>query len=187
MRIRRKAGFTLVELMAVVTIIAVVAAVAARYSHRASAAEQTGETARALMLTVHEARESALGFGQTTRVRIDHTLKQFFAERYDTSTSPATWVALSSNINVPSGVDICDVTSSVVLTTASPSCPTSTDMRICFAASGLVTTTTTDVCPTSSAGTGATLFLQSRGDATPKHFKLMLFRLTGMPRMSDQW
>jgi prepilin-type N-terminal cleavage/methylation domain-containing protein len=39
MRIRRKAGFTLVELMAVVTIIAVVAAVAARYSHRASAAE----------------------------------------------------------------------------------------------------------------------------------------------------
>jgi prepilin-type N-terminal cleavage/methylation domain-containing protein len=178
-----EAGFTLTELMVVVAILAIAVGVAARISSKSPRGDKAAAFARSLVLTAHEARQAALTLGQPTRLRVVSASTQLVSERFDSLSG--TWVTLGGAVQAPNGVQLCDTAATPVLTASSPTCPTTTDSRICFGTNGRVTVTTTDTCNPSSAGTGATLYTQTLNGA--QQYKLVLYRLTGMPKIMDRW
>jgi prepilin-type N-terminal cleavage/methylation domain-containing protein len=180
---RGRAGFTLTELMVVVAILAIAVGVAARVSSKAPRSDRAAAFARTMVQSAHEARQAALTFGQPTRLRVVSASSQLVSERFDSVSG--TWVTLGGVIQAPGGVQLCDTAATPVLTTSSPACPTTIDSRVCFGTNGRVTYTTTDTCDPSSAGTGATLYAQTLNGA--QKYKLVLYRLTGMPKIMDQW
>jgi prepilin-type N-terminal cleavage/methylation domain-containing protein len=188
-------AFTLVELMTVVVIVAVVAVVAARLSSRRPRGERGAQFARGLIVAAHEARATALSYGVTTRIRVDAARRQVITEQALPNTSPATWAPLGTTLQAASGVELCDVDPRAVMSgTPAPSCPTTVNTRVCFGPTGSVRVAgadAPDICPTAGPPTGATLFVRVGDDSTPdaarQKWKLVLFPLTGLPRLLDLW
>jgi prepilin-type N-terminal cleavage/methylation domain-containing protein len=176
---KRPRGFTLIELMVVVAIITVVAAMAVR-TGLAVRGDQAPGFARSLLAATHETRQAAISLGLPTRMNLSTT--QITTESQN-PTAPTQWVTLGGATRVPSGVVVCAADSTPTLTTATPTCPIAAATAICFATNGSVTVSSNNVCP--GTGHGATLYAKTVDDA--KHFKIPIFGLTGMPRLTDTW
>jgi type IV fimbrial biogenesis protein FimT len=184
---RRAAGFTLVELMIVVALISVTAAVAVKYSSKWTRGNRAGELARALITQVHEARETALQQGQTTRLRIVSATNQVVSERWDPTVTK--WISFGGIAQAPAETELCRAANSPQITSQTPTCPAQ-DVAICFASTGKVSfdaqPTGTTACPTTIDG--ATLFFHSTENTqNPKKYKVVIFKLTGLSKVADQW
>jgi prepilin-type N-terminal cleavage/methylation domain-containing protein len=189
-RADRRRGFTLIEMMIVVSIIAVVGAVAVRIFSRGTRAERLPSTARDLTAHLHEARHAAISLGQTTRVTFNlptapGVRSSFLVERLNAPNSTS-WESLGPIIQVPDGVEICDLLAGAVLTTAAPSCPFSSTAAICFQPTGRASLSLNGSCP--GLASGATIALEDEnGDTNKRKFKIVVWGLTGLPKLMDQW
>lgn len=187
MRARRHTAFTLVELMIVVAIIGLVGSLAARLYSRGVRGEAAPSFARTLMSTMLEARHTALTLGRASRVTLTPgtPAMRVVTDQWDPSTS--TWVT-QGTVWVPSSLQLCQPDASVQLGSVSPACPitTSSTNIVCFAPNGRVNLVAAN-CPTTSPsnGTGATLYFSTT--AGDKKYRLVVWGLTGMPKLIDQW
>ena len=174
--------------MVVVAIIAILATIAVRLSAKAPRGEKAGAFARQLILAAHEARETAITVGATTRLRLISATNRIVNERLDPNTG--VWLPIGGGAVAPSGVELCSVAAGVQLgTSATPTCPNGQDTRICFSPTGRVTIApnyTSDNCPGNIRG--ATIYAHTTdGTANAKQYKLVLFSLTGAARLLDRW
>ncbi len=193
-------GFTLVELMVVVVIIGTVGAMGALLVRRALNANKAPAFARTLISAMHEARHSAISEGRPSRITIvPGSPMKILSERIDTNDPNRTsWIEMQT-VYVPAMVEMCQMTASVVTASATPTCPITSSMntRICFASNGRVNLTDTSTnCPgtgsstatSPSTGTGATVFFRGTQESNNDvKYKIMVWGLTGLPRMTDQW
>jgi type IV fimbrial biogenesis protein FimT len=193
MTMRRARGFTLVELMVVVAIVALVAGVAARMYSRGSRGEAAPSFARSLMSVVLEARHQALTLGRTTRVTLAPPAAGKAAMTVATAVWDGTQWAPQNTLSVPTAVQLCNPDKTVVLgATASPSCPLGSGVAntVCFMPNGRVRLVDEATgCPTTSQSgyTGATLYVTSTTATDNKKFKVVIWGLTGMPKLMDTW
>jgi len=187
LQLSRRRGFTLVELMAVVTIVGVVAALAARMYSRGVSGEAAPGFARSLTSTMLEARHSALALGRATRVKLMPQTSGMRAITEAWDPTSATWLP-QMGLAVPSSLLLCAPDALAQLGPVTPSCPLLQITYVCFAPNGRVNlTTSSTACPTSSPsiGTGATLYVRStNGD---KKYRFVIWGLTGMVKLIDQW
>jgi prepilin-type N-terminal cleavage/methylation domain-containing protein len=180
----RARGFTLIELMIVVVIVGLVGAMAAMTT-RSTRGEQAPAFARSLLSMTHEARHQALALGLPTRLRLQPATPrmQLVFERQD-PTNNANWIA-DGTATAPNQVELCTVSAAAVLGTVSPVCPLAAATMVCFAPNGQTSVTANATCP-GAAPSGATIFLHTT-DAQPKQLKIVIFGLTGLPRLMDTW
>jgi prepilin-type N-terminal cleavage/methylation domain-containing protein len=198
---RSEGGFTLVELMVVVAIIGTVGAMGALLVRRALNANKAPSFARNFLSIIHETRHAAFASGRAARLTIDPSTAPMTitSEVLDPSdTARTTWLA-NGKISVPHMVQFCTSTASVVQSAATPTCPmpSTGNTRICFAPNGRINlTTNTGACPgtgsstatSPSTGTGATLYFRGTQETNNDvKYKIMIWGLTGLPRMTDQW
>jgi prepilin-type N-terminal cleavage/methylation domain-containing protein len=187
--LRAARGFTLVELMVVVTIVALVGALAARMYSRGVSGEAAPAFARSLLSTMLEARHSALALGRATRVTLTPSAPAMRVVTDAWDPASASWQT-QMTLMVPSSLQLCAPDASIQLGPVSPSCPLNATQAniVCFAANGRVNLTTAAVgCATASpsSGTGATLYVRSaNGD---KKYRMLIWGLTGMVKLIDQW
>jgi prepilin-type N-terminal cleavage/methylation domain-containing protein len=190
-RARRQIGFTLVELMVVVTIVGVVGMLASRMYSRGVRGEQAPGFARSLMSTMLDARHIALTLGRPSRVTLIPASPAMLVKTE--SLDPAdgtnsTWLTQTTT-TVPSSLQLCAPVNQTVLTTWVPTCPLTSgaDRVICFWPNGRVSLPSGGVCQTTSpsTGTGATIYFGTR--AGDKKFRLVVWGLTGMTKLIDQW
>jgi prepilin-type N-terminal cleavage/methylation domain-containing protein len=177
-------GFTLVELMVVVAIVALVSAFALRAT-RSGRSDTASTFARGVVGAVHEARQAAISLGVPTRmvlnVPVGATPAVIRTESLD-PTDSTQWLPLGGSVPAGRGVDLCDPEATFQLGTPTTSCPISAKKSICFQPTGSVTVSTDDTCPAAN-GTGATIYLTTAG----ANYKVVIFGLTGLPRLMDQW
>ncbi len=84
---------------------------------------------------------------------------------------------------MPRGLIVCSADSAPTLTTGTPTCPIAAATAICFLPNGTVTVSSNEACP--GAGHGATIYVKTIDDK--KKFKIPIFGLTGLPRLTDTW
>jgi prepilin-type N-terminal cleavage/methylation domain-containing protein len=204
MRMRKSRGFTLVELMIVVTLVALTATLTVRAFSKGVRGEKAPAFARALMSQLLEARHQAMTLGRPTRVQLLATVASSSAEMaietdvYDTNVSPAVWDVLAT-ANVPSQVQLCTPDNKPDVASTTPVCPlpttASTANILCFSPNGYVNlVTAANGCSTSSspnAFTGATLYVTdvnnaNNGGQSP-HLRVIIWGLTGMPKLYETW
>lgn len=191
---RRQGGFTLIELLIVVVLVAATAAVAA-YSMRTQTGEKAPAFARGVIAAAHEARHAALTLGLPARLRFvpGATTGRVISERANpnqaavaAATEPP-WIELGGGLVTPADVDFCEVRAG--LAAGLPICPLAAQRALCFMPNGrvfVVDPVATPACaPPLPASLGAQVFLRSIDDK--KHYKMIVWGLTGLPRLTDQW
>jgi hypothetical protein len=187
--------------MAVVVIIGIVAALAARIYSGQKRGEVAPLFGRTLMNLVHMSRDESINIRRPVRLHFNPT--SVLSEMQDSDT-PGTWRPYEGFIQVPDGVEVCEIRNSTVLVAAGTvTCPlaatTSITMgmvRGTYSASTCATSTldpgTIGTC-TACAGTnllcsgstGATIFFHTTDGR--KQYKMVIYGLTGMVRFMDQW
>jgi prepilin-type N-terminal cleavage/methylation domain-containing protein len=187
MMMRRERGFTLVELMTVVTIVGLVMALAAM-AVRPNRGEQARSFARSLLGVCHEARQTAISQRQTSRIRLALKGPEVWMVTVQTRdpNNAANWLPLGGTIQLPFDVQICAPDATANLGTATPACPIAGAKDICIAPSGAVTVLDAPgACDDTAAGTGATLYVRTADGKN--RYKLVIFGLTALPRIMDTW
>jgi prepilin-type N-terminal cleavage/methylation domain-containing protein len=179
-------GFTLVELLVVIAILAGVAAAAVGMYSRSQLGERAPAFARGLLQAVHEARQSALSLSQTTRLTFVSGIGGWVNSQYLQPGTANTWLALAST-RVPDIIEICQAQAGPQLAATTVTCGAGQTTRLCFAPSGAATLSTDGVCP--GAGAGATFYLRTAEGTlvNVKHYKLVVWGLTGLPKLVDTW
>jgi type II secretion system protein H len=184
-RSRRQSGFTLVELMVVVAITGVVAALAARMYSRGVRGESAPAFTRSMMATLMDARHMAVTLARPVGLTLDGSKGVVTTAAYDPNTT--TWLQ-QSTVSLPSTMRLCTPASSAQIgSTVTPTCPFSGSNTICFWPNGRVVLITSGRCPTTSPSTasGATVYLETY--AGDKNYRLVIWGLTGMVKLIDQW
>jgi prepilin-type N-terminal cleavage/methylation domain-containing protein len=184
---KRQRGFTLVELMTVVTIVGLVMALAAM-AVRSNRGEQARSFARTLLGMCHEARQSAISQRQSSRLRLSVKTGEVATVTMQTRdpNNSANWLPLGGTINLPFDVQVCAPDAIANLATATPTCPIASAKDICIAPSGAVTVLDAPgACDDNAGGTGATVYVRTADGKTK--YKVVIFGLTGLPRVMDQW
>ena len=184
---RRARGFTLVELMVVVTIIAIGAALASGMYARGVRGEKAPALARSLVAVLLDARHSAVALGRATRVQLLPTTPamQLVVDEWNPTT--ATWTT-QSLVAVPSGLELCQPDAAPHLGTVTPICPMTSESVLCFSPNGHVNLTDASTpCSTGlpSAGTGATLYVASR--SLDNRYRIIIWGLTGLTKLGATW
>jgi prepilin-type N-terminal cleavage/methylation domain-containing protein len=199
----RERGFTLIELMVVVTIIATVGALGAVMLRGAVSSAAAPSFARSLITVMHAARHAAITTSRTARVRIVPAANgvgaTFVSEGLDPADATKTTWQANGTTQSPVRVDICDLATGVSLATATPGCPigAAANTILCFSPNGRVNLTdTSTACPgTGSAaatnpttGTGATLYFRGVQNGNQQNkYKIVVWGLTGLPKLIDSW
>jgi prepilin-type N-terminal cleavage/methylation domain-containing protein len=187
---KRQRGFTLVELLTVVTIVGLVMAMAAM-ALRPNRGDRMKSFVRSFVGVAHEARQSAISLRQAARIKLTKPAGTAGNYRVTLQTrdpsNSANWINLGGGtLNVPLGVELCVVEESAVLGTFSPTCPMVNNRNLCVSPNGYVTVVDEATsCTDGTSGTGATVFIRT-SDALMK-YKLVMFGLTGLPKVMDQW
>jgi prepilin-type N-terminal cleavage/methylation domain-containing protein len=180
------AGFTLVEMLTVVTIVGLTMALAAQ-ALRPNGGDRVRSFARTLIGACHEARQAAIAQRQSSRIRLPlqtGAVAEVTMQTRDPN-DRTRWLPLGGALKLPQGVQLCSPDAAANLGSGSPTCPIATARDICIAPSGAVTVGNTPDfdCNDNAAGTGATLYVR----AADARYKVVLFGLTGLPRVMDQW
>jgi prepilin-type N-terminal cleavage/methylation domain-containing protein len=187
--LHRTSGFTLIEIMTVVSIIAITAALAVRMMSRNTRGEMAPGFARTVLSTAHQARQAAIVDGRPVRLTVQKgtTTTRLLSEIQQ---ADGTWVKLDGLEPATRGIEFCDPDAAATLTSATPTCPASLDTEISFSKSGTCGSyfgcvtkqgTTVIANPTS----GATIYFRTIDDQ--KHYKVVIWGLTGLPRLFDTW
>jgi len=178
--------------MVVVVILAFVAAVAA-VSMRSTRGDKAPAYARSLLAMAHEARATALSTGLATRLWLIPATSSAHARVVLETTDPASLQFLNTSappggLPTPNDVDLAGLLAATDNTGQGPPGPTLTTQKfVCFFPSGKVNTvvTTGNKCDTTSPSTGATMYVRSFDNQ--KKYKIMIWGLTGLPRLADTY
>ena len=186
---RRSSGFTLVELMIVVTILGVVAALAARMYSRGVRGESAPKFARTMMATLLDARHQAMALGRPTEVSLFGSSSTMSVTSYQYDTAATAWVQ-QTTLSLPSTMRLCTAVSGVsnLGSSVTPTCPLAGTENVCFWPNGRADIKTDgSACTTTNPSTssGATLYLATY--AGDKKYRIWVWGLTGMIKMIDQW
>jgi prepilin-type N-terminal cleavage/methylation domain-containing protein len=178
-RLHRTGGFSLVELMIVVVIIGIVSFLAIR-SLSPGKADWAPAFARTVLSTAQEARQSALVRRKATRIRVVKGPPSFGIT--EAAVGNGGWQVLG-RLAPPNAVQLCDVQTGANLG-AKPSgvCPLTADKQIDFASTGRECGAYAACL--SGGSNGATFYFQT-ADAK-KYFRLVVFGLTGLPKLLDR-
>jgi prepilin-type N-terminal cleavage/methylation domain-containing protein len=184
---RRTQGFTLPELMAVVAIICVVGALAARMYSAGVRGETAPAFARSVLGAMADARHMAVALGKRTRITLNTSPMRLDTESQEPTTGG--WVAQGS-LKLPSTLQLCVPRAAAEIgTIATPTCPlTSTSLnRICFSTSGKVSMPNDGDCTKAASNpmTGATIYFETMN--ADHKYRIVVWGLTGMAKVIDQW
>src|SRR5439155_11208261 len=122
---------------------------------------------------------------QWTRVRLDVTLTfpRVIGERLDPFTN--TWLPLGGFAQAPHDVQVCAIAPLTSLSNYGATCPATVKQSVCFSPGGQVSVSADDSCPGPAPRTGATTFIRTVDNA--KKYKVVVWGLTGLPRLVDTW
>lgn len=174
--------------MVVVVILSIVATIAFWSQGNNMRGGKAAAFARSLLAVAHETRHAALTMGQRTQISLVTGSPSSVAPSYWNATS-ASWVPLAGALNLPADLSLCNPVGVMNFGAAAGTVtctPLTGTNNICFSPDGRVSLQTTATCSTTinPPPTGASIYFSTRSNTK---YKLVLFGLTGMPKLIDQW
>jgi prepilin-type N-terminal cleavage/methylation domain-containing protein len=177
-------GFTLIELMVVVTIVSIMAA-AAGYSMSASnQALQAGGLARSFQMLVNRAHSEALADGKQRSVSCTPSSCAYYIAPSNgmALVTAAQWTDGGATLKAGASAQIYSFSPTVQVTASSPPAFPGTS-QIIFYPDGTASTAGTGVYPQ----VGATYYFGESGSSPLHQYKLYIYPTTGMSRLVDKW
>ncbi len=175
---RRTGGFTLVELMIVVTIVGVLAAVAGYGFSRQGRALNAGAFARGIHFAMMRARAEASADRRQRQLSCTSTLCQYLSATTTGMATPAQW-NVESKIVAGSTATLWGFMQDAQYQNVTPSTPMTGTHQITFFPDG------TAVADNTSPPHSGTFFV---GDVDQKQlYKIYVYHATGLSRLADHW
>jgi prepilin-type N-terminal cleavage/methylation domain-containing protein len=212
---KRTRGFSLVELMTVVTLIGIIASLAVMSIKRSRSSDDADKWANQIRNTVNIVRRRAISTGSTYMIDLRASPNRLqWCQVTDTlgscttatTTCPNSGTGMENGVIVQSGTDAQTVsyfkgadlampngTSSPTYTAATQvAMPTTGGIQIYFGNNGTVDMDYTDVKCMTAPAAGVTIYVKSNNKAAAtedaeKRRKVVVYGLSGRPRIIDSW